>query len=592
MSLLALSSSRLSLCASSFARLQAMTLSGAIDLHNSAETEGCGSRACPPRMLGRESTPSTSDGNRTLRGREEGNIPGSGAKEVPPQGLEGRRHREGLWRPTCSTDAPASSSHPSSSSRAERDQHGRHDVDDGQNAAEVGGSNGPGTIPKRVRDVLSSVITHEHHTPPGQKERTLARAQGSERHGALLGSPRLPLPIHVRCHPETSSGDCEESDTTRSSTAAPGLPAGQGGRASTNPLPDVQHRDSSAGTQEGSSSSHPRACHGDPCGHPQTLPGLVGHSSLPSHSTALGAHPGPHPPLSPPSGESIQFELYDNLILLTKLRSLAAGGRLSSHREDVSQSTCRRAPEATPETARALIQPTACIENRGNHCYANATLQAVHWLCSFLPATQEIWIAAMRTVMQRLSSQVRIPDLWTALPWSLAHSSWPQPHRQHDAAEYLSFFRRFLIPDLVTGGWQRRILRHDPGEALCEVTDCGETWPLFISTPISQLPDESRLNLTVQKLVHIWQGEAAVGVMALTQAPMLLSLQLNRFHGTAAHPGAFSSHAAPPPKDTSRIILDMRISLPCFLNPCEPSADALATHLVHYKTACSTHAPG
>ena len=114
-------------------------------------------------------------------------------------------------------------------------------MDDGQDAAEVGGPNGPGTIPKRVCDVLSSVITYEHHTSPGQEERTLARAQGSERHGALPGSPRLPLSIHVRCHPETSPGDCEESDTTRGGTAAPGPLAGQGGRASTHSLPDVQH---------------------------------------------------------------------------------------------------------------------------------------------------------------------------------------------------------------------------------------------------------------------------------------------------------------------------------------------------------------
>ena len=343
------------------------------------------------------------------------------------------------------------------------------------------------------------------------------------------------------------------------------------------------HRDSSAGAKEGPSSSHPRGCHGDPGGHPQALARLVGHSSLPSHSTTLGAHPGPYPPLSPPSGEPIQ-----GLVRALRqpdsphqLGSLAAGGGLPSHRADVSQSTCSRATEATSEAARALIQPTACIENRGNHCYANATMQAVHWLCSFLPATQEIWVAAMRTVMQRMSLQV--PDLWTALPWSLAHSSWPRPHRQHDAAEYLSFFRRFLIPDLVTGGWQRRILRHHPSETLCEVTDCGETWPLFISTPISQLPAATRLNLTVQKLLHIWQGEAAIGMMALSEAPVLLSLQLNRFHGTSEHPDALPFHAKSPLKDTSRIILDMRISLPCFIHPCQPSADAVATHLVHYR---------
>ena len=72
-------------------------------------------------------------------------------------------------------------------------------------------------------------------------------------------------------------------------------------------------------------------------------------------------------------------------------------------------------------------------------------------------------------------------------------------------------------------------------------------------------------------------------MMALSEAPMLLSLQLNRFHGTSEHPGAPPSHADSPLKDTSRIILDRRISLPCFRNPCEPSADAISTQLVHYR---------
>ena len=481
-------------------------------IHDSAEAEGCRSRACSPRMLGREPTSDSTDGHRTLGRREEGHFPRSGAEEIPSQRIEGKWRWERLWRSTSSTDAPTSSSNPSNSGRAERDKHGRNDVDDGQDAAEVGGSDGPGTLSERVRDVLPSVITYEHHTPPGQEKRTLARAQGSEGHGALSGSPCLSLPLHVRCHPEATSGDCEEPNTTRGSAAASSLPTGQGGRASTHSLPDVQHRDSSAGTQDGPSSSHSRARCGDPCGHPQALPRLIGHPSLPSHSTALGAHPGPHPPLSPPSGESAQslVRALRQPDSSDQFRSLAAGGRLSSHREDVSQSPRSRAAEATSETARALILPTASIENRGNHCYANATLQAVHWLCSFLPATQEIWVTAMRTVMQRMCLQARIPDLWSALPWSLAHSSWQRPHQQHDAAEYLSCFRRFLIPDLTSGGWQRRILHQHPPDALCEVTDRGETWPLFISTPISQLPAETRLNLTVQKLLHIWQGEAAI----------------------------------------------------------------------------------
>ena len=582
MSLLVQSSNRRSPCAFSFARLSAMSLSSAADsttLQRKRDAEAelalleCWGESPPPTF------PMETD---PLAGEKRSTSPGQEPRKYHRRDSKGGGTGKGSGdRPARQTPA----SHPSSGSRADGDRHRRHDVDDGQDAVEDGGSTGPGTIPKRIRDVLSSGVPHEHHTPPSQEERTLARARGPERHGTLPSSPSLPLPIYVRCHSEAASGDCEEPDPARSSPTASGFLTGQGWRASTNTLSDVQHRDSSTGAKEGSSSADPRACHGDPGGHPQALPRLIGHSSLPSNSAAFGAHSGPHPPLSPPSGESIQgiVRALRQPDSPHELCPLAAGGRLSPHREDVSQSTCSRASEAAPTAARALIQPTASIENRGNHCYANATLQAVHWLCSFLPVTQEIWVAAMRTVMQRMSLQVRIPDLWTALPWSLAHSRWPRPHQQHDAAEYLSFFRRFLIPDLVTGGWQRRILRQDTSETLCEVTDYGETWPLFISTPISQLPDESRLNLTVQKLIHIWQGEAAIGVMALSEAPMLLSLQLNRFHGTSAHPGALSSHADSPPKDTSRIILDMRISLPCFLHPCEPPADAITAHLIHYR---------
>ena len=43
----------------------------------------------------------------------------------------------------------------------------------------------------------------------------------------------------------------------------------------------------------------------------------------------------------------------------------------------------------------------------------------------------------MRAVLLRMSTQVRIPDLWHHLPWAaLLHSSWNRPDIQRDAAEY------------------------------------------------------------------------------------------------------------------------------------------------------------
>ena len=65
-------------------------------LLHTAEAEGGGSRACPPRMLGRESPSASSDGHRANRRGEESHIPGAGAQEIPPQGLERQRSREGV----------------------------------------------------------------------------------------------------------------------------------------------------------------------------------------------------------------------------------------------------------------------------------------------------------------------------------------------------------------------------------------------------------------------------------------------------------------------------------------------------------------
>ena len=101
---------------------------------------------------------------------------------------------------------------------------------------------------------------------------------------------------------------------------------------------------------------------------------------------------------------------------------------------------------------------------------------------------------------------------------------------------------------------------------------------------MAKLPDATRLNLTVQKLLHIWLGEAAIGVMALSEVPTLLALQLNRFHGTLEHPDAASTTDSPP-KDTSRVILDTRISLPSF------RVFSLCHHhtLSSLWTSCSAH---
>ena len=58
----------------------------------------------------------------------------------------------------------------------------------------------------------------------------------------------------------------------------------------------------------------------------------------------------------------------------------------------------------------------------------------------------------MQPIMLRMSLQASIPDLLSHLPWAPLHAGWHRPHVQHDIAEYLAYFRRFLIPELLNAG--------------------------------------------------------------------------------------------------------------------------------------------
>ena len=267
-----------------------------------------------------------------------------------------------------------------------------------------------------------------------------------------------------------------------------------------------------------------------------------GSASLSLHAEVHGQEPRPHTSVPPPSRQSHAggTGALRSPPSVHQLRGWAADRRLFADREYESQAPGQRTEQTPLKVVRALLIPTAYTSKKSNHCYAIATLQAIHGLCSFLPASQATWTSAMRPVMQRMSQQARIPDLWTKLSWALAHSGWHQPHRQHDVAECLSFFRRFLLPYLTCGGWQRRLLQDAPPAPRCEVTDCGETWFLFTSTRIPQLQTDDTSTVPVQRLISAWHNEAANGVVALSEAPILLAIQLNRCSFRAGPDGRLS----------------------------------------------------
>ena len=79
------------------------------------------------------------------------------------------------------------------------------------------------------------------------------------------------------------------------------------------------------------------------------------------------------------------------------------------------------------------------------------------------------------------------------------------------------------------------------------------------------------------------------GALALSEAPILLAIQLNRFDSTLDSDTAAAS-APPSTKDATRITLDTRIVMPCFTAECHHSPDALATRLISYRLhAAITH---
>ena len=177
----------------------------------------------------------------------------------------------------------------------------------------------------------------------------------------------------------------------------------------------------------------------------------------------------------------------------------------------VGGGACQATPGATPSAPRLL-----CICNRANHCYANSLVCSLNRAGQLLPA-QVIWNQAMYAVMQRMCLKALSADLSDSLQWTLLHSSWRSPHTQHDVAEYLGFCRRFIIPDLLQGRWQNRLLVQDEGPAYCEVRDCGDAWPILLATPLASLAARVQGDVTIQRLIHVWQEQAVDGLTALEQ---------------------------------------------------------------------------
>ena len=100
----------------------------------------------------------------------------------------------------------------------------------------------------------------------------------------------------------------------------------------------------------------------------------------------------------------------------------------------------------------------------------------------------------------------------------------------------------------------------------------GDAWPILLATPLAGLASRVRGDVTTQRLIHAWQAQAVDGLTALESAPRMMVVQLNRFcSGTE------------PSKDTTPIVPDPRILIPCFQHPPVPNASALQVRSHQYQ---------
>ena len=126
-------------------------------------------------------------------------------------------------------------------------------------------------------------------------------------------------------------------------------------------------------------------------------------------------------------------------------------GMSTQPREYVPKMTSARSVQGVVPSGSALglthpvfqLEGFLLLANTRNHCYANSSLQCIHWL---LPSIRD----SLLQEAQRVSQLVRITPEHT----SLVHitSGWLFDGRQHDAAEFLHTILGNLHPShLVTG---------------------------------------------------------------------------------------------------------------------------------------------
>jgi len=115
-------------------------------------------------------------------------------------------------------------------------------------------------------------------------------------------------------------------------------------------------------------------------------------------------------------------------------------------------------------------------------------------------------------------------SLWEIRAWQEITSNWHDPHRQHDAGEFLYFLGEALTSGTGVGFWQARV---ETGSRDAQVVDHGEMFPLILQQVGPQPHSVASRDISLQALIVAWRNQEARHA-ALT-LPAVLPVQICRF---------------------------------------------------------------
>ena len=250
--------------------------------------------------------------------------------------------------------------------------------------------------------------------------------------------------------------------------------------------------------------------------------------------------------------------------------NLGSGRHIPTTRNDASQ--CLGAADCCPGKVRALK-----LGNRGNFCYANATLKCIMYASAFKGGLGTVFNGGLLRFLRQILQQGGTTHLWSQPFWVAVMAGWREPHRQHDGAEYLEFLlagQPYTAEALATH-WQARTLQ----DGSYVTVDGGSSAPLLINPP-EWARSDSQYSATTQELLQGWHAQ--VDMHAALWPPEFLVLQVGRFEYDAVAGRSLKRRFA--------VVPDLIVNLPCYVRDMQTRNTAyhLRTALVHKGLSASS----